>query len=224
MTNPDLTLIAALLDRSGSGESCRKATESGFDAMVAKHRSEPGEAVVTLAMFDDEYENVYAYVPINEVPTLSLVPRSMTAMLDAIGRFVTEIGQHLSSLEEAARPGTVICLIMTDGLENASQEWSWGQVKCTDHPAAHEVRLVIHVPRGQHRRGNGGRPHRGAAGDLPHLRHRRRRGLGGVHASGPGDGQSPLRARDDVHRDGPSAGLRSVERELTHHCFSTPKY
>jgi hypothetical protein len=53
----------------------------------------------------------------------------MTAMLDAIGRFVTEIGEHLESLEEPNRPGTVICLIMTDGLENASQEWSWDQVK-----------------------------------------------------------------------------------------------
>lgn len=36
--NPDLTLIAALLDRSGSMEDCKKATESGFDELIAKHR------------------------------------------------------------------------------------------------------------------------------------------------------------------------------------------
>jgi hypothetical protein len=129
MTNPNLTLIAALLDRSGSMEDCKKATESGFDEMMARHRSEPGKAVVTLAVFDDEYENVFANLPVAQVPPLSLVPRHMTAMLDAIGRFVTEIGKHLDRQDEASRPGTVICLIMTDGLENASQEWSWKRVK-----------------------------------------------------------------------------------------------
>ena len=92
MTNANLTLIAALLDRSGSMNDCKKATESGFDEMMAKHRCAPGEAIVTLAIFDDEYEKVYVNVPIAKVPSLNLVPRNMTAMLDAIGRFVTEIG------------------------------------------------------------------------------------------------------------------------------------
>lgn len=129
MTNTDLTLIAALLDRSGSMEGCKTATESGFDELIAKHRSEPGKAIVTLSMFDDEYENVYADVPVAEVSALSLIPRNMTAMLDAIGRFITEVGGHLASQVEADRPGTVICLIMTDGYENASQEWSWDSIK-----------------------------------------------------------------------------------------------
>jgi hypothetical protein len=129
MTNPNLTLIAALLDRSGSMKDCKRATETGFDEMIAKHRSEPGEAVVTLSTFDDQYDNVYANVPIADVPPLTLVPRNMTAMLDAIGRFITEIGEHLAGQDEADRPGTVICLIMTDGYENASKEWSYDSVK-----------------------------------------------------------------------------------------------
>jgi hypothetical protein len=129
MTNPNLTLIAALLDRSGSMEQCKTATESGFNEFIAKHRAEPGDALVTLSMFDDEYDNVYADLPIADVPPLTLVPRHMTAMLDAIGRFVTEIGEHLARQDEAARPGTVICVIMTDGLENASKEWTWERVK-----------------------------------------------------------------------------------------------
>ncbi len=129
MTNPDLTLIAALLDRSGSMHECKKATESGFDELIAKQRCEPGEAMVTLSMFDDVYENVYANVPIADVGPLSLVPRNMTAMLDAIGRFITEIGEHLAGLAESDRPGTVICLIMTDGYENASKEWTYDAVE-----------------------------------------------------------------------------------------------
>ena len=129
MTNSDLTLIAALLDRSGSMANCKKATESGFDELIAAHRAQPGKAVVTLAMFDDQYDDVYSNVPIAEISGLSLVPRNRTAMLDAVGRFVTDIGEQLAGQDEANRPGTVICLIMTDGYENASEEWTWDGVK-----------------------------------------------------------------------------------------------
>ena len=58
MTNDNLTLIAALLDRSGSMQDCKRATETGFDQLIAKQRTEPGEAVVTLSMFDDVYEEL----------------------------------------------------------------------------------------------------------------------------------------------------------------------
>lgn len=129
MTNPNLTLIAALLDRSGSMETCKRATETSFDELIARQRSEPGEAIVTLSIFDDEYENVYTSVPIANVGPLSLVPRYMTAMLDAVGRFITEIGEHLATLPEEQRPGHVILLIMTDGMENASTEWTYDSVK-----------------------------------------------------------------------------------------------
>lgn len=53
----------------------------------------------------------------------------MTALLDATGRFITEVGQQLSALPEHERPGQVICLIMTDGMENASQQWNWDDVQ-----------------------------------------------------------------------------------------------
>lgn len=129
MTNSDLTLIAALLDRSGSMQDCKRATETGFDELINKQRTEPGTAIVTLSMFDDVYENVYANVPIDRVGPLELEPRNMTAMLDATGRFITEIGERLAGLPEDERPGTVICLIMTDGYENASREWTWAAVE-----------------------------------------------------------------------------------------------
>ena len=174
MTNPDLTLIAALLDRSGSMKDCKRATETSFDELIAKQRSEPGEAIVTLSMFDDEYDNVYANVPIADVGPLTLVPRNMTAMLDATGRFITEIGEHLASVPEKQRPGHVILLIMTDGLENASKEWTYDGVEEADHPAARTVQLDVHIPGSQHRRRGRRRPDRGAAGHGDDLQRRRR--------------------------------------------------
>jgi len=80
MTNPNLTLIAALLERSGSMQACRSATKTGFDELIAKQRSEPCQALVTLSMFDDQYDDVYANVPISDVKPLQLAPRHMTAM------------------------------------------------------------------------------------------------------------------------------------------------
>lgn len=129
MTDKNKTLIAALLDRSGSMSSSVRATQDGFNELINGQKSEPGDAVVTLAQFDDVYEVVYHNKPLGEVPPLVLVPRGMTALLDGIGKLITDTGQELAKLDEDQRPGTVICLIMTDGGENSSREWNWASVK-----------------------------------------------------------------------------------------------
>ena len=129
MTNPNATLIAALLDRSGSMEVSKEATEDGWREFINGHREVPGECKVTLAQFDTGYEVVYAGTPIAEVPDFVVIPRGMTALLDAVGTFVTEIGDQLSAVPEDDRPGHVICLILTDGMENSSRTWTWDAVK-----------------------------------------------------------------------------------------------
>jgi hypothetical protein len=129
MTDPQRTLIAALLDRSGSMDSIKSDTEGGFNALIADQRSQPGEATVTLAQFDTEYEVVYANRPIADVPPLDLQPRSMTALHDALGRLITDVGAELAARPDDERPGHVIVVVMTDGLENASVEWTADAVK-----------------------------------------------------------------------------------------------
>jgi hypothetical protein len=129
MTNPNLTHIYFLLDRSGSMESIRLDTEGGFDAFIREQQQTPGECRVTLAQFDTEYEEVYRDRPVGEVPPLHLQPRGMTALLDSIGRLVGEAGARLAALPEDERPGIVIVGIMTDGHENSSRELSHPQVK-----------------------------------------------------------------------------------------------
>jgi hypothetical protein len=133
MTNPNLTHLYFLLDRSGSMNSIVEDTVGGFDAFIAEQRrfteGAPGECRVTLAQFDDAYEEVYADRPIADVPSLVLQPRGTTALLDSVARIVLDAGKRLAALPEDQRPGTVIVGIMTDGLENASREWSHPQVK-----------------------------------------------------------------------------------------------
>ena len=72
---------------------------------------------------------LYSATPIADVPEFVVQPRGRTALLDATGKFITDIGSELSALSEEQRPGHVICLIMTDGMENASDEWTWGAVQ-----------------------------------------------------------------------------------------------
>jgi hypothetical protein len=129
MTDPNLTHLYFLLDRSGSMQSIKDDTEGGFNAFIEEQRSQAGRCRVTLAQFDDQYEEVYRDRPVADVPPLQLSPRGSTALLDSIGRLVGEAGQRLAALPEHERPGIVIVGIMTDGHENASHELTHPQVK-----------------------------------------------------------------------------------------------
>ncbi len=135
MTRSDLTHLYFLLDRSGSMQSIKSDIEGGFAAFVEEQRSGAGEALATLAQFDDVYELVYADRPVASVPPLDLQPRNMTALHDAMGRLVTDAGARLAALPEEERPGTVVVAIMTDGLENASKEWNGAAIKALVDPA-----------------------------------------------------------------------------------------
>ena len=129
MTNSNLTHLYFLLDRSGSMQSIKDDTEGGFNAFIEEQRKQPGDCRVTLAQFDDQYDEVYRDLPLTEVPPLQLQPRGSTALLDSIGRLVGEAGSRLAALPEQERPGIVVVGIMTDGHENASRELTHPQVK-----------------------------------------------------------------------------------------------
>jgi len=129
--NNSLTEIAFILDRSGSMESQMEAAIGSFNTFLHEQRQTPGEARFTLALFDDRYELPYSSIPISEVTdldTTTFVPRGMTALLDAIGRTIDELGAKLGALPEESRPGQVIVAILTDGLENASRHYTHQQI------------------------------------------------------------------------------------------------
>lgn len=129
MPNPNLTELVVVLDRSGSMSAIRRAMEDGFDHLVAEQRAAPGECRVTLVQFDSEaIETVYAGRSVADVPPLVLEPRGFTPLLDAVGRTVEQTGQRLSALDEPVRPGKVVVLVITDGAENASREYTRAQV------------------------------------------------------------------------------------------------
>lgn len=122
----NFTRIAIVLDRSGSMESCKESTVSGFNEFIRTQRELPGEAMVKLVQFDDRYETVFD-MNLKMCPELTqntFVPRGSTALLDAQGRTIVELGRELAAMPEPERPSKVIVVTLTDGQENASKEFS----------------------------------------------------------------------------------------------------
>ena len=129
--NDDLTDITIVLDRSGSMSAVRADTIGGFNTFLAEQKAEPEAANLSLYQFDNLYETVHSVRPLRDVPELTLqtfVPRGSTALLDAIGRTINETGARLAALPEADRPGKVLLVIMTDGEENSSHEFTRPQI------------------------------------------------------------------------------------------------
>lgn len=123
----DLTEIAYVLDRSGSMQSLASDAIGGFNAFISNQKQVEGRANFTLVLFDHEYLVVHKSEDIQQVPELdakTYVPRGQTALLDAVGRTIDDLGAALASLPEAERPAKVIVAIFTDGLENASRVYT----------------------------------------------------------------------------------------------------
>ena len=90
-----MTEIVFILDRSGSMSGIEKDTIGGFNSMLEKQRKEPGEAVVSTVLFDNEIEVVHDRIGIKEVPKLTeeeYFVRGCTALLDAVGGAIHHIG------------------------------------------------------------------------------------------------------------------------------------
>lgn len=124
MTNNNLSLLAILVDHSGSMKQCREDMEGGLNTFIEEQAKVEGECEITLAEFDDSYDLVWPIQPITQVDKYELRPRGMTALLDGMGKFINTVGDELRKRSESQRPSKVIVMVVTDGLENASVEYS----------------------------------------------------------------------------------------------------
>jgi uncharacterized protein YegL len=129
--NDRLSEIAFLLDRSGSMAAMLEPAIAGFNDFLRDQQRAEGEARLSLVLFDHHYEVPCASRPVAEVAELdarSFVPRGNTALLDAIGRCIDELGARLAAMPEAERPGQVVVAILTDGEENSSRRFTWQDI------------------------------------------------------------------------------------------------
>ena len=128
---PTQTEILFILDRSGSMESMRHAAIDGFNAFLRDQQAAPDRARLTLLQFDDQLETPIDAIPLPEVTSLTtetFIPRGCTALLDAVGHGIDELGKRLAATPERQRPNNIIVAILTDGEENSSRHYSWTDV------------------------------------------------------------------------------------------------
>ena len=128
MTNPDYTALLFIIDRSGSMMSIQKDMEGGIETLLKEQSELPGKVSVDVAYFDDSFEYSTKFGEATSTK-ITIVPRGMTALHDAIVRASSEFGSALEALPEDKRPGTVLVAIVTDGFENCSRENTTEDVK-----------------------------------------------------------------------------------------------
>ena len=128
----DLVELVFILDRSGSMSGLEDDTIGGYNAMLEKQKKEPGEAIITTVLFDDRYELLHDRIYLRGIEPITdkeYFVRGSTALLDAVGRTINKIGNAQKHTVEEERAEHVMLVITTDGMENASREFTYEKVK-----------------------------------------------------------------------------------------------
>lgn len=128
----NLTEIVFILDRSGSMSGLEADTVGGFNAMIAKQKKEPGEALISTVLFDDESVVIHDRVPVQNIAPMTerdYYVRGCTALLDAIGGAIHHIGNVHKYARTEDVPEHTLFVITTDGMENASRRYASERVK-----------------------------------------------------------------------------------------------
>ena len=128
----DLTELVFILDKSGSMSGLEKDTIGGFNSMLQKQRAVDGECRITTVLFDNNYELLHDRIDIRAVGPMTEKEYQVggsTALLDAMGRTIQKLVNVQKNTAEAYRAEKVMFVIITDGEENSSREWSAEKVK-----------------------------------------------------------------------------------------------
>ena len=127
-----LTELVFILDKSGSMRGLEDETVNGFNQMLKKQKRICSDAIVTTVLFDDNVNIVHDRISIDEMRFMTkddYCPDGCTALLDAVGKTIRGIRKIHKILPEDACPEKTLVVIMTDGLENSSHEYTYDKVK-----------------------------------------------------------------------------------------------
>ena len=125
MSKENYTHISIVLDRSGSMSSIANQVTEGYKEFIETQKNVEGEATLTLARFDNEYEIIHDMVDIKTVSSdLRLQPRGWTALLDAMGQTMERVRTQINDLSEENKPSKCIFVFITDGEENTSSQYT----------------------------------------------------------------------------------------------------
>lgn len=131
-TLKNLTEIVFILDRSGSMNGLESDTIGGFNSTLNQNKTADGDAIVSTVLFNNDSEVIHDRVPIAEIPPLTEKEYFVgggTALLDAVGDAIKHIRNVHKYAREEDRPAKTLFVITTDGMENASQRYTYDAIK-----------------------------------------------------------------------------------------------
>jgi len=127
-----LTELVFILDKSGSMSGLEADTIGGFNSMLKNQQAIEGECCVTTVLFDNDYQLLHDRIDIKAVSPITEKEYQVggsTALLDAIGRTIHKISNAQKHTDENYRAEKTLFVIITDGEENSSREFSVEKVK-----------------------------------------------------------------------------------------------
>ena len=124
--------VVFVIDESGSMTGTEQDVIGGFKKVVDEQKAnDKGSCSVSYFKFASEVEEVFIGKDVNDVEYLDgkYLPGGMTALFDGVGTAIDKIGKWLNSMKEEDKPEKTLVVIMTDGGENFSKEYSASKVK-----------------------------------------------------------------------------------------------
>lgn len=128
----DYTHLIIVLDASGSMSSIQDDIKGSFNEFLKKRREEPGKTVFDLFQFNDEVRRPVKSADLAKFHDDLMAKYNCsgcTALNDAVCIAIDTVGREFANMEETERPEHVLCVIITDGMENASREYTSKDVK-----------------------------------------------------------------------------------------------
>ncbi len=126
------TEIVFILDKSGSMSGLEEDTIGGYNGMLKRQQKLEGDLIVTTVLFDDNYEIIHDRTNIKEIKPLTeqeYFVGGTTALLDAVGRAIVKTINANKNIKLEFQADKVMFVIITDGMENASLEYSYDKIK-----------------------------------------------------------------------------------------------
>ena len=127
-----MTELVFILDRSGSMSGLEADTIGGFNSMIARQKTEAGEALGSTVLFDHESVVIHDRLPLEKVPPMTekdYFTRGCTALLDAVGGAIHHIGNIHKYARREDVPEKTMFIITTDGYENDSRRYDYEMVR-----------------------------------------------------------------------------------------------